>query len=618
VPLPSAATAIAAGNHHSLTRLANGTVWAWGRNAFGELGNRSGGSSVPTSTPQRVEGVERAVSVAAGWYHSLATIVAVPAKFIVDSTDDQVDAHPGDGRCASSAGGCTMRAAIQEVNALGGGVNIKVPSGTYRLSVLGRDEDGAATGDLDIRVPLRIEGSSAETTVVDGGGLDRVLEIHSGGTRATIAGMTIRGGDAAGYLGGGIYARGAVTLERVVLRNNTAGLGGGLFHQSASGGLLDRVRVESNTSTGGGGAGIYTWGFLTIQDTVIRANQNFDALFVHTALGEVRLDRSTVEGNALGISNRGPFSLVVQRSTISGNELGGIANGGELKLWNVTLADNRGIGVLTGLSRGDGARNDVRLANTIIARNDILDCSGSPFISNGHNIDGDGSCGLTATGDRTGIDPLIGELADNGGPTRTHALQAESPAIDAASLGCANTSDTDQRGQPRPVDGNGDGVALCDIGAYEAALTNRRPTISAGGPYVGVSGTAIELSAVGQDPDGDDITYAWDLNDDGVFETQNQRAWVDLRGAGTVTVMVQGCDSAGVCTRDSTTVEVIGAGGGSGGGSGEAPSLAETPELGSLSLFGAGAAGLFAYALGKARGMRRRRPGARPRSPRRA
>jgi hypothetical protein len=80
----------------------------------------------------------------------------------------------------------------------------------------------------------------------------------------------------------------------------------------------------------------------------------------------------------------------------------------------------------------------------------------------GYNLIGDGSCGLAATGDITGTDPLLGPLQDNGGYAETQALLEDSPAIDAIPLAhCA--VDADQRGVSRPQ-----GPA-CDMGAYELA-----------------------------------------------------------------------------------------------------------------------------------------------------
>src|SRR5262249_22190885 len=88
-------------------------------------------------------------------------------------------------------------------------------------------------------------------------------------------------------------------------------------------------------------------------------------------------------------------------------------------------------------------------------------------MSKGHNLDSGTSCGLTGTGDIVNKNPMLGPLQDNGGHTPTHALLAGSPAIDAGGTDCPPPG-TDQRGFDRPADGNGDGVATCDIGAYEA------------------------------------------------------------------------------------------------------------------------------------------------------
>ena len=88
------------------------------------------------------------------------------------------------------------------------------------------------------------------------------------------------------------------------------------------------------------------------------------------------------------------------------------------------------------------------------------------IVSAGHNLDGDGTCNLTAAGDISAVDPLLGPLADNGGPTETHELLPGSPAIDAIAVAdCVDLDGepvvTDQRGVARPQ-----GVA-CDIGAFE-------------------------------------------------------------------------------------------------------------------------------------------------------
>ncbi len=116
------------------------------------------------------------------------------SPFVVNSTADLVDVTPGDDVCGAAGGVCTLRAAVMEANAAAGSDTIVLPAGTYTLSIAGRDENGAATGDLDIVAsqPLTITGAAAATTIVDGGGIDRVF--HNAGAFA-ISHVTIRNGD---------------------------------------------------------------------------------------------------------------------------------------------------------------------------------------------------------------------------------------------------------------------------------------------------------------------------------------------------------------------------------------------------------------------------------------
>ena len=99
-----------------------------------------------------------------------------------------------------------------------------------------------------------------------------------------------------------------------------------------------------------------------------------------------------------------------------------------------------------------------------MANNAGGNCAGKPVTSVlGFNFDSGTTCGLTEPTDLTNTDPQLGPLADNGGPTLTHALLDGSPAIDK---GFNDTCEiTDQRGKPGNVDGDLDGMATCDIGA---------------------------------------------------------------------------------------------------------------------------------------------------------
>ncbi len=134
---------------------------------------------------------------------------------------------------------------------------------------------------------------------------------------------------------------------------------------------------------------------------------------------------------------------------------------------NNTAAADEGSGVA---SFGDNiARTEV--GASIIAGNGntdvdfVIGTGTNTFVSNGFNVIGDGNAtgAFTGTGDQTGVaNPALGSLANNGGPTRTHALLTGSPAIDKVTTGCPPPA-TDQRGVTRPMG------PLCDSGSFEAA-----------------------------------------------------------------------------------------------------------------------------------------------------
>jgi hypothetical protein len=210
-----------------------------------------------------------------------------------------------------------------------------------------------------------------------------------------------------------------------------------------------------------------------------------------------KIVNSTISGSRVGMGASALYAgskTLLLNSTISNNEFRGVPGNSPrpavyakagAKIINTTISGNRGIGVagivaesgveiisstIVNNSFGTsshpapttaGLSGDVTLINTIISNNSgVADCSGSLTPSSTNNLISDGSCGATLSGA-----PLIGPLAYNDGPTQTHALLPESAAIDAGNdIYCPGT---DQRGAPRPQDGDGDGVSACDIGAFE-------------------------------------------------------------------------------------------------------------------------------------------------------
>jgi hypothetical protein len=254
--------------------------------------------------------------------------------------------------------------------------------------------------------------------------------------------------------------------------------------------------IAGNTA-GDHGGGVHNFGTLTVTNSTISGNsapirggglENF---------GFLTVTHSTISGNTAGfigggISDLGYFT-VVTNSTISGNTAGG---GGGLSSFSAVTVTNSTISGNTAGS-GGGILTDftLTLARTLVSGNtastgpEIYNYSGSVYADN-HNLFGfNGNAGLVGfSPGPTDIVPVAGvflpdildpTLADNGGPTPTHALVPSSPAIDAGGPVCTDVNGnpllTDQRGQPRVVDGNQDGIAACDIGAFEFASDQVTP-----------------------------------------------------------------------------------------------------------------------------------------------
>lgn len=235
-------------------------------------------------------------------------------------------------------------------------------------------------------------------------------------------------------------------------------------------------------------------------------------------------NNSTIDGNGGGL-NISTNNASIINSTISGNQAlegdaapygGGIFHNSVLEISNSTLTNNQAGG--TGGGIYDGSTTTMR--NTIIALNSdngtAPDCiSENTINSDGYNLIGtDTGCSITPPkGDNNStdiydVDPLLGPLQNNGGPTLTHALLQGSPAIDAANPnGCEdelnNVLTSDQRGQTRPINNR------CDIGAYEASI--------------GADVSVVKTTDLTQVEIGDELTYtitATNLGPDKAFNVK--------------------------------------------------------------------------------------------------
>jgi CSLREA domain-containing protein len=248
--------------------------------------------------------------------------------FTVNSTIDDVDAVPGDGDCASGGGLCTLRAAIQEANALVGADTILLKAKKYYLTIAGADEDAAATGDLDITDDLKIKGVSSAQTIINGGALDRVFHIN-GPFIVTFVHLSIQNGFVQEG-GGGIYnSLGTVSLVSCSVANNVTsgsiGAGGGIFSigdgsslNINSSSVTNNMIISSALFAFGGGIAVFNGGTLNISASKIAYNSASSA-DVAAGGGIV-----SFQGTGVTITN----SKVLANSTISFpsfSEGGGIA-----------------------------------------------------------------------------------------------------------------------------------------------------------------------------------------------------------------------------------------------------------------------------------------------------
>ncbi|HVS62532.1 MAG TPA: choice-of-anchor Q domain-containing protein [Thermoanaerobaculia bacterium] len=374
------------------------------------------------------------IAALAGLLGTLQSSTSAAAELVVTTAEDE-DNTDAD---------CSLREAIRAANddiavdACGSGSLvdvITVPPGTYVLDL----------GQLSVSSVMTINGSGAGVTILDGDGSSRILAIS--------------GGD--------------LTLDGVTVRNGADSAGAGI-NVSSSTLMLSNSVVTGNQAIGDGGGINNSSGTVTIVDTTVSENQaGRDGGGINSSSGTTALERVTLSGNDADVDGGGiqisDGTVSIVNGTISGNfagdQGGGLfKTGGTVTLTHVTIADNGATTAGGGVFQTGGT---ITLANTIVGNSTSGDdCAGGAPISNGGNLDSDGSCSLTGAGDLSSTAPLLGPLAANGGPTFTHALVAGSPAIDAGSApGCPAS---DQRGVMRPQDGDGDTIAVCDIGAYEA------------------------------------------------------------------------------------------------------------------------------------------------------
>jgi hypothetical protein len=269
-----------------------------------------------------------------------------------------VEVDPGDPQCVTdgSAPRCSLRAALDAVNAAGGGV-IRLTRGSVHtltgVAAVNGLEGGSGLPSVTAEVTVEGNGAVVERSPAPGTPPFRIFHVAPQG-RLTLRDLTVHNGLAGGYTdGGGLWNTGTLVLERVTVTGNVAGDdGGGIRNDGVLRMVGSFVVANRAAGEGGTGGGLYNLpvagvGEVTILDTVLRNNRAGDRGGAIWNSGTVRLEGSTLEGNTArvgggAIRNIGSVSLT--RCRIMGNSSEGRAGGvsalGPVEASDTTVAEN--------------------------------------------------------------------------------------------------------------------------------------------------------------------------------------------------------------------------------------------------------------------------------------
>ena len=381
---------------------------------------------------------------------------------VVTTTDDELNAD----------GDCSLREAVMAVNTEApvdacpgspGGRNVMLEPVEYRLTIPGAGEDAGATGDLDVLRPLQIDVMPGGPATIDGGGLDRVLDLHPTATdgRTVLVGVVFTSGDAGDEDGGGIRIGDSCDANP-----------GGFREVELWSAVLDRSRAAR-------GGGLHIGGCNGV-------------LIVTTSI--VRNAASAVGG---GVSAEGASYVDVETSTVSTNTAANSGGG----VWTDLTHESLGMTMaLVTVAENDApsaggmwiSGNFQFIHESIVAQNPGGNCGG-PDGQSSFAVSDDDTCAGPSFPD-AGLQPL-----STVGGFPVHLLEPGSPAIEAAGEPapngwCSGNVRYDQIGTDRPLDGDGDGIQICDAGAIEAAAA---PASSPSAPPAPLPDTAVAPSGPG-------------------------------------------------------------------------------------------------------------------------
>lgn len=409
----------------------------------------------------------------------------------------------------NDAGAGSLRQAVADANGAAGADMVAFQAaltGTITLT----------TGDIDITDSVTIQGPGAAALTVSGNNASRIFYLYnpSAALQVTISGLTLTQGSAnfggaivdfdedltldsmvldnndGTVLGGALAATGVnmdIVIRDSVLSGNSSLTthGGAIYIDEAASVLIDNSQITGNSSAADGG-GIYFYdpdGAITIRDSTISGNSATGlggGLYIYDtdAPNTTLITASTISGNQAGNVGGGAYfygndtALTIENSTISGNQAtfaGGAVflylYGGQAVRHSTVAGNNattQGGGLFTYFSSAE--LDHVVVADNVSAADADVATGVGSFDTAFSLIETPGTASINDNGGNLfSVDPQLGPLANNGGPTETHLPAATSPAVNAGDAAFAPPPTTDQRGLARVAGGR------IDMGSVELA-----------------------------------------------------------------------------------------------------------------------------------------------------
>lgn len=393
-----------------------------------------------------------------------------------------------DGPSNACDANCTLRDALDA-----GFIDPSPDTITFASGLSGTIEMDPGQGPFEVYEELNLQGPGPDVITVDANALSNVFYFNTDPAPGRLAGLTVKGGT--NVYGGGLYGfHSNVTVDNVTFRENSAADSGGAIDTNLGNLTVTNSRFIGNNSADDAGAISGSMNRLEIRNSTFSGNRAVDdggAIRVSGSVQALLIEGSTFNNNTASdggaILMFGPeVSSTIRNTTISGNTGdtgGGIDNTNArdvtTQLQNSTISGNTATQSGGGVFRPGGddpgfpGVDNMAISSSIVAGNSAptgTDLYQSPTALTGAFLVGNSLIGsptgapVTATAPNLiGVDPELGALGDNGGPTQTMPPAATSPAIDA---GAANGLLSDQRGQPRTVGGG------TDIGAVERGVVD--------------------------------------------------------------------------------------------------------------------------------------------------